>query len=209
MIWTRILRAAAFAACAASALAAQDKVYTEFDPVVDFTRFKTFSFVPAANMAMSGTLKDPQLRERIRNFIEGGLEGRGLTEVPRDRKHDLAIRFWAAVKNKQSVEVNLATDPTWMGWGGYPPYWTGAWAYSYEEYVVKNYREGTMVIDLIDPVGKELVWRTVLRQDLTDRVKAYAKLTSNLAKSFSQLPPSAKDKEKMEDKRRKLKTKYM
>ena len=60
MIWTRILRAAAFAVCAAGALAAQDKVDTEFDPAVDFTRFKTFSFVPAANMAMSGTMKDPQ-----------------------------------------------------------------------------------------------------------------------------------------------------
>jgi hypothetical protein len=40
-------------------------------------------------------------------------------------------------------------------------------------------------------------------------VKAHAALQKNLAKSLSQLPPSAKDKEKMEDKRRKLKTKYM
>jgi hypothetical protein len=209
MICTRILRAAAIAVCAAGALAAQDKVYTEFDPAVDFTRFKTFSFVPAANMAMSGTMKDPATRERIRNFIEGGLEGRGLTEVPRDQKHDLAIRFWAAVQNKQSVEVNLSADPYWTDWGGFPPYWTGAWGYSYQEYVVKNYREGTLVVDLIDPVSKELVWRTVFKQDLTDRVKAHAALQKNLAKSLSQLPPSAKDKEKMEDKRRKLKTKYM
>jgi hypothetical protein len=208
MIWTRIL-GAAIAVCAAGALAAQDKVDTEFDPAVDFTGFKTFSFVPAANMAMSGTLKDPELRERIRNFIGGGLESRGLTEVPRDQKHDLAIRFWAAVQNKKSVEVNLAADPYWTAWGGYPPYWTGAWAYSYEEYVVRNYQEGTLVADLIDPVSKELVWRTVFHQDLSDRVKAYAALQKNLAKSFSQLPPSAKDKEKMEDKRRKLKTKYM
>ena len=204
-----MLRTAALAVCLAGTLAAQAKVDTEFDPAVDFTRFKTFSFVPAANMTMSGTLKDPQLRERIRNFIEGGLEARGLTEIPRDQKHDLAIRFWAAVQNKQSVEVNLTNDPTWMGWGGYPPYWTGAWAYSYQEYVVKNYQEGTLVIDLIDPVSKELVWRTVLNQDLTDRVKAYSKLTANLAKSFAQLPPSEKQKKEMEDKRQKLKTKYM
>ena len=189
--------------------AAAAQVYTEFDPAVDFTRYKTFSFVPAANLTMSGTLKDPEVRERIRNFIGGGLEGRGLTEVPRDQKHDLAIRFWAAVQNKQSVEVTMPTDPYWMGWGGYPPYWTGAWAYSYEEYVVHNYSEGTLVADLIDPSTKELVWRTVFKQDLTDRVKAYAKLKKNLAKSFSQLPPSEKDKKAMQDKRQKLKTKYM
>jgi hypothetical protein len=204
-----MLRTAALAVCLAGALAAQAKVDTEFDPAVDFTRFKTFSFVPAANMAMSGTLKDPELRERIRNFIGGGLEGRGLTEIPRDQKHDLAIRFWAAVQNKQSVEYNMAADPYWTAWGGYPPYWTGMWAWSYDEYVVRNFAEGTLVVDLIDPVSKELVWRTVFQQDLTDRVKAYAKLQGNLAKSFSQLPPSQKQKKAMEDKWRKLKAKYM
>jgi hypothetical protein len=207
MTCTLLFRAGAVAVFTLSALTAQ--VYTEFDPAVDFTRFKTFSFVPAANLAMSETLKDPEIRERIRNFIGGGLEGRSLTEVPRDQKHDLAIRFWAAVRNKQTVEVSMATDPTWMGWGGYPPYWTGTWAYSYEEWVVHNYHEGTLVVDLIDPASKELVWRTVFKQDLTDRVKAYAKLKANLAKSFSQLPPSEKDKKKMAEKRRKLATKYM
>jgi Domain of unknown function (DUF4136) len=95
----------------------------------------------------------------------------------------------------------------WMGWGGYPPYWTGPWGYYYDEYVVTNYQEGTLIVDLIDPSTKELVWRTFFRQDLSDRVKAYATLEKELAKTFARFPPSAEDKQKMARERKKLASK--
>ena len=60
-----------------------------------------------------------------------------------------------------------------------------------------------LVIDLIDPNTMELVWRTYFKQDLSDPVKAYHQLKSQLAKSFSQLPPSKQEREKREGQRRK------
>jgi len=178
------------------------KVLMDFDPDCDFSRFKTYSFVRGIELEKTGVLKDPETRERIKNFIAGGLDPRGLKEVPQDEHHDLVIRYWVALRSKQDVTVDLA-DPMWMGWGGYPPYWNGMWAYGYETYIIRNYREGTLIVDLIDPTTKQLVWRTFFQQDLSDRVKAYANLKKDLAKTFAKFPPSKQDLEKMQDQRKK------
>ncbi len=183
-------------------------VFTDFDPATDFTRYQTYSFVHGLEIEKSGLLNDPETRERIKNFIAGGLDPRSLTEVPIDQHHDLAIRYWVGVKDKQSVSVNLDADPLWMGWGGYPPYWTGVWGYSYNEYIVTNYKTGTLIVDLIDTKTNLLVWRTFFEQDLSDRVKAYDQLTKELAKTFAKLPPSEEDKLQMERQRKKLESKY-
>jgi hypothetical protein len=178
-------------------------VYTDFDPANDFSHYQTYSFVHGLTLEISDILKDPATRERIKNFIAGGLDPRGLTEVPIDQQHDLAIRYWVAVRDKQTVTL----DPTWLGWGGYPPYWTGAWAWGYDTYVVRNERDGTLIVDLIDTKTKELVWRTFFEQDLTDRVKAYDQLTKELAKTFGKFPPSEEDKLQMERQRKKMASK--
>ncbi|HVO98704.1 MAG TPA: DUF4136 domain-containing protein [Bryobacteraceae bacterium] len=178
----------------------------DFDPDVDFSRFHTFSFIGGKDIGRSGWLDEPEMRERFKNFISGALEARGLKEVPKDANYSLAVRYWVARRQKQDVTVIDYMNP--MAWGGYPPYWTGIWDYSYEEYVVNNYVDGTLVIDLIDPATKELVWRTFLRQKIEDRDKAYREAKKNLMKAMSVLPPSADEKEKMRQVRAKLDAKY-
>ena len=181
-------------------------VKNDFDPDVDFSRFHTFSFIGGKDIERSGWLDEPEMRERFKNFISGALEMRGYKEVPKDENYHLAIRFWVARRQKQDVTV--VDYGASMAWGGYPPYWTGAWGYSYEEWVVTNYVEGTLVVDLIDPATKELVWRTFLRQKIEDRAKAYVEAKKNLYKAMEGLPPSPSDKEKMRKERAKLEAKY-
>ena len=117
-------------------------VKNDFDPDVDFSRYHTFSFIGGKDIGRSGWLDDPDMRERFKNFISGALEMRGLKEVPKDENFSLAVRYWVARRQKQDVTV-IDYGPSMM-WGGYPPYWTGAWGYSYEEYVVTNYIQGTL-----------------------------------------------------------------
>jgi Domain of unknown function (DUF4136) len=190
--------------CVWPALAGEAK--NDFDPNVDFSQFKTFAFIGGIDIEKSGWLDEPEMHERFKNFISGALETRGLAEVPLDQKHSLAVRFWVARRQKQEVTV-VDYGPT-MAWGGYAPYWGGAWGYSYEEYVVHNYIHGTMVVDLIDPATKELVWRTFVRQKIEDRAKAYVEAKKNLYRAVSIWPPSAGEKEKMRRARAKLEAKY-
>jgi hypothetical protein len=191
-------------ASAATAFAG-GSVATDFDPDADFASFKTFSFVGEHELTRTGLLSDPTIRERLKNFIAGALEPRGLHEVPSDQKYSLAVRYWVARKQDSEETVTLRPDPFFAG---YPAYWTGAWAWSYEEYVVHNYVEGTLVIDLIDPSTKELVWRTFLKQKIEDREKAYEEAKKKMAASFALYPPAAGEKDKMRKQRDKLAKKY-
>jgi hypothetical protein len=194
------------AAILAAPLFADGKVETDFDPDVNFTQFKRFSFIGGQELSKTGLLANPQTAERLMNFISGALQLRGLKEVPVDRKHDLDVRYWVARQKKTEETVNMVpSDPMFMG---YPPFWTGPWGWYYEEYVVRNYVEGTLIVDLIDVKTKQLVWRTYLRQAIEDRQKAYDEAKKNLQKSFDMLPPTVKEVEKMRSEREKLAKKY-
>jgi hypothetical protein len=180
-------------------------VETDFDYSADFSRYKTFSFIGQQELTRTGLLSDHTIVERLKNFIAGAIEPRGLHEVPIDQKYGLGARFWVARRQKTEETVTLAPDPFFAG---YPAYWTGAWAWSYEEYVIHNYVEGSLVVDLIDPATKDLVWRTFLRQKIEDREKAYEEAKKNLHKSFALFPPSPEEKEKMHKQREKWARKY-
>ncbi len=84
----------------------------DFDPEVDFSRFKTFSFIGGHELEESGILRDPAVRDRFKNFISGALETRGLREVPIDEKYSLAVRYWVALRKKQDVTI-VDTMPAW------------------------------------------------------------------------------------------------
>jgi hypothetical protein len=102
------------------AMASDSDVKTDFDPAVDFTKFKTYSFVGGQELSKTGLLSTPETRERIKNFISGVMENRGLHEVPKDTPHDLAVRYWVARRQKTDTTVAFDAD-AWM-WGGYQPY---------------------------------------------------------------------------------------
>lgn len=180
----------------------------DFDPAVDFSRYRSFAFVAGIDAGHTGLLDNPTVRERLRNFIAGALESRGLREVPRDEKFDLAIRYWAAKQDKSALKT--VTKPALDGgyWGGYPGYWYGAWATFYHEYVVENFTDGTLLIDLIDPRTRELVWRTYLWERIEKPGEAYGEAKEHLYDAFAVFPPSDSAKKKMAHDREKLREKY-
>jgi hypothetical protein len=187
-------------ALAGACLAYAGKVHNDFDPAVDYTKFKTFSFVAGIDMGKTGIMDDPQKRMRIANFVSGILETHKLKEIPRDQKHDLAVRVWVAVRQRQEVtSYSFSTGY----WGGYSPYWYGPWGSYYETYVVNDFVEGTLIIDLLDPTTKELVWRTYLRDKFEDPTKDYAEAKKHLNKAFDEFPPTPQAKEKKRKEREK------
>lgn len=191
-----------------SVFAAKTKTVTDFDPDGKFAAYKTYSIVGGKELSKTGLLASAENRERVANFVSGELELRGMREVPRDEPHDLAVRYWIARKAKTEETTLLVPDP-WLA--GYPPYWTGAWSWYYEEHIIRNYVEGTLIIDLIDTRTKELVWRTYVKRDIEageDRLKAYEDLKKQVAKEFSAWPPTDAQRSDMRKERAKLEKKY-
>src|ERR1700749_2488189 len=97
-----LLLALIITAVSAITLSASD-AYSDFDPDVNFSKFKTFSFIGGHELENSGILANPATRERIKNFISGVMETRGLMEVPPDENTTLDIRYWVSVRQKQDT----------------------------------------------------------------------------------------------------------
>ena len=81
-----------------------------------------------------------------------------------DDPQDLLVHYWVNVQDKQRLEsggtsVGVARGPYGgYGWGaGY-----GGGVTTYE------YKEGTLILDLIEPTKKQLVWRATIVGTLQD-----------------------------------------
>jgi len=167
---------------------------TLFDPRFDFSQSRTFSFISGYELEKLGILQNPETRDRIKNLIAGILEPRGLHEVPKDEKYDLAIRYWVGGEVKE--ETRLVPDPMWSTWGGYDPFWSSYWYMPYYE-LTEKYAVAVLVIDLLNPATKQLVWRTFLSQKFERTPETYRDIEKSLNKAFSQLPPDENEKKKM------------
>ncbi|HKT33493.1 MAG TPA: DUF4136 domain-containing protein [Nitrospira sp.] len=165
------------------------KVKTDYDQTADFSSFKTFAFAGPAEMNKGGIYDNSLMQKRIESAVVRQLVAKGLRQVSIDEPQDLRVHYWVGVQDKQRLEssgptVGVARGPGGgYGWGaGY-----GGGVTTYE------YREGTLILDLIEPANKQLVWRATIIGTLQDSTKDNVELGNEaIAKAFENYPPSAK-----------------
>ncbi len=173
----------------------------DFDPDGQFTKYQTFSFVKGIELDKSGLLNQPGMTNRIMNLISGVLQAKAMNEVPSDQMYDLAVRYWVARQDKSEIQDLGLGDPYWDAWGGYPVFWNGPWAFDYDDFVVKNYSQRTLIVDLLERKSKQLIWRTYLKDDVQSGQSALAIEWKDLNKAMVAYPPSEKEIQKMREKR--------
>ena len=165
------------------------KVQTDHDATADFTMFKTFAFAGLADVNKGGIYDNTLMEKRIESAVVRELTAKGLRQVGVDDPQDLLVQYWVNVQDKQRLEsggtsVGVARGPYGgYGWGaGY-----GGGVTTYE------YKEGTLILDLIEPAKKQLVWRATIVGTLQDSTKDNVELGNKaIAEAFERYPPSAK-----------------
>jgi hypothetical protein len=164
------------------------KIDVDFDPSLDFSRYKTFTFLGGVpNLVMVPV--DPEvLDDNIHRTVTRELTKKGLREIRANQNPDLVVRYWA----NASSQVNVAN----MGdWGDYGPFVGSYWAPMYNAVSASSTKENSLLIDLIDPRSKGLVWRLYLTRKLTSADKDWKKADEEFSKGFESYPPSDKEKE--------------
>jgi hypothetical protein len=167
-------------------------VRTDFDPSADFSRYHTYYWAGGKDISGGGSLENSLVDKRIKDIIGAQLSAKGLSEVAEDAKPDLAILYWIGARDKTSVQIipssTISTRPVW---GRYDPYWNGRWGRTYDEVVVRDYTEGTLIVDLIDANTKQLAWRAYLVQSVDrDPQKTAERVEANAKAAFAQYPPT-------------------
>ena len=176
-IATATARAATLALClllCAVAASAQE-VSTDYDHGADFTKYKTFAW--GDNKGAPDGFAD----RRIKEAITQQLAAKGLREVT-DGSHDIRVVYQVGARDRTTT-VPTATDTNWSNerWGDQG---------SLSEQV---FREGRLVVDIVDAARKELIWRGTATDTISeDTAKNRPKIQKAVGKMFKQYPPKVK-----------------
>jgi hypothetical protein len=176
------------------ALSVSAKTTIDFDPSIDFSKFKTFAYIGGVENLVAIQMNPDLINIRFHHMVVRELEKKGLHEVNPGQNPDLIVRYWANPETQVDVAV--------MGnWGPYGPYIGSDWAYVYNAVASTSRHLGTLIIDLIDPKAKALVWRVYLVRKMSDPDKDPKKAEDEFTDSFKGFPPSEKDKQEKRQER--------
>jgi hypothetical protein len=139
------------------------KVVADMDKTVDFSQYKTYSFLGWQND--SDKILNDFDKRRLRDAFISEFEARGMKPVPENG--DVDITLFIVVDQKTSVTAY--TDYYGGGYGGYTRY-RGGWGYgsATTTYSESDYLEGTLVMDVFDGKSKDQVWQGIATSTITE-----------------------------------------
>jgi hypothetical protein len=181
-----------------SAIPAGAKVQVDFNPEIDFSKYKTFAYIGGVENLVMLQLNPELISNRVHRAVTRELTAKGLREVNPEENPDLVVRYWA----NSSTQINVSAM---TNFGPYGAYVGSYWGFLYETVTATSQREGSLLLDLIDPRRKDLVWRLYVIRKITNVDKAWKQADQDFTKGFDRYPPSpkeiaAKRKERLEHK---------
>ncbi len=172
-------------------VAAHAKMATDFNPNLDFSRYKTFAYIGGVESLARLQLNPQLLSDRIHRSITRELTAKGLREVQPQENPDLVVRYSVQTESDATVTGSL-------NWGTYGSYYYGYWTVMYTTMNTPMTRKGLLGIELIDAKARDLAWRLFVSEKIihNDFDKIWNEADKNIIKGFKNYPPTAKAIEK-------------
>ena len=168
------------------------KVTSDYDKTANFPAYKTFKLITdndEAHQSISVLNKD-----RVYNAVRAEMLKRNFMETTNNP--DLIVHTVSIFKDKQAVTSYSSS----YGYGGYyRPYgWGGSMGVSsYTTYDVQDYKDGSLIIDIVDAKTEKLVWEGVGNKEIDKPAKDPEKaINEAVATIMSSFPPGADKKKK-------------
>jgi hypothetical protein len=160
-------------------------IQSDYDPEVDFSKYKTFGFF--APLSIEGNSYSTLFGEQFRTSIGREMTSRGYHESP---NADLMINVSANLQDK--TKVTQTTDPMMSsGYYGYRRGYYDPWGGYGTTTHVSQYTEGTINVDLVDMNLKRMVWEGLafgrVKEDRTSAEKR-ASIDSGVTVMFEGYP---------------------
>lgn len=117
----------------------------DYDPGINFTTLKTYAWIQTPDTSNARRFLGPLIERRIVRAIDENLAAKGYEKATTGRP-DFLVNFYGGTQEKVDVTTYYS------GWGYYG--WYGGTSVD-----VRQWTEGTLVIDFIDAKEKDLAWR--------------------------------------------------
>lgn len=154
-----VLLATGLLACASG-----PQIRVDGDPNANIPAYKTFGYFDslATDKAGYSTI----LTSRLKGAATRELEARGYRYAEKDP--ELLVNFNVNVVDKTEI---YSTPSAGMGYYGYRSGMYGAWSGYPRDIESRNYRQGTLGIDVVDAARKALVWQGIAEARVTTKMR--------------------------------------
>jgi hypothetical protein len=181
------------------AIGTDAKMAIDFDPDLDFSKYKTFAYVGGVESLVRMQLNPELLNNRMHRAVVRELTAKGLREVQPEENPDLVVRYWVEAESNAQVTGTAH-------WGTWGSYYYGYWTVMYTTMSTPVTHKGLLGIELIDANARNLAWRLFVSEKIihNDPDKIWKVADSNIKKAFKSYPPTAKDIEEKKAERAKI-----
>ena len=130
---------------------------------------------------------DPLANKNIQASIESNLLNKGFHRVE-SGDPDFRVGYHVSINGR--MDVSYINTYYGYGWGGYWGPYGPSFGMVYSTPTVSQYREGTLIIDVVDGRANELAWRGVVqgemheKRDADERQQAVDKAIKEALKDF-------------------------
>ena len=161
-------------------------VNTDYDKSVDFSKYKSFSFYELTDK--SGSVSELN-QKRIVNAVKNEMTKKGFVESADNP--DILVNITTILADKKSITANT----NYYSYGGYyrPYYWGGGYGGATTTYDVYEYKDGSLIIDIVDASNKQLVWQGIGNKEIDSPNKnPEKKINDAVMQILANFPPKAK-----------------
>ena len=159
----------------------------DYDTHANYASYKTYDWYAAGRRAQGKAegVENPIMDRRVRAAVERELAAKGF-QMKKEGDPDFLVTYYPAYRNGTSY-----TTTTLGGWGG------RRWGYGVGTQFTeaRPFREGTIVLEIVDAKSNQLVWRSAAEGALTglaDPEDAEAQVTDAVRKMLARFPPPAR-----------------
>ena len=138
------------------------KVYSDIDPTVDWSNYKTFEYYGWDEE--SDKILNRLDRDRIENAFGEEFKVRGLQYV--ENGGDMIVTLFVVIEQKKGATATTthmggAYGGYYGGYYGYGPGWGWGGGHSTTSIQEYDYAVGTLVIDVFDAENEKLIWEGI------------------------------------------------
>jgi hypothetical protein len=156
------------------------KVIFDYDKSVDFSGYSTYAWMKRDN-SIESQLPD-HLRMRLQRVTEEVLAEKGFDPAPAPPQTDLLLTYYFGASDE--LQINHVQYSPYSPWGY--GYWPG-FNYGYTE--VRSYKQGTLVLDIVDARTHQLVWMGRVEKEVRSANPPGKRIQKSVTKLLKNFPP--------------------
>lgn len=158
----------------------------DYDSHANYAAYKTYDWYAASKKAQgkSDGVENPIMDRRVRSAVERELSAKGF-KIEKTGEPDFLVTYYPAYRRG----TVYTTTSMGGGWGWYRPWGYGVGTQFTE---ARAYREGSIILEVVDNKTNQLIWQSVAEgalTDLNDPEDAEEQVTLAVKKMLSRFPP--------------------